>query len=104
MDKLIKCCFCGKEMPFRESNNPDPADTRIGSRCCLDCNYDIVLPARSMINTLIKGKLSGKNFDCVEVPDFSCLKAIVSGKITIQHGVKYVYDPDSVCDWHQIID
>ena len=44
---IVKCCICGKEI-VGFGNNPYPLrdaydDT---SRCCDECNWDAVLPAR----------------------------------------------------------
>lgn len=41
----IKCCFCGKEIDDVYSNNPEPLMSA-PNRCCTECNYSKVLPAR----------------------------------------------------------
>lgn len=54
------CCFCGA--PLKEwyegseyyGNNPDPANTIPGKRCCDACNLNIVVPARIYIAELIR--------------------------------------------------
>lgn len=45
-ERIIKCCFCGKEIDFRESHNARPIVTANGDRCCIDCNSNIVIPTR----------------------------------------------------------
>lgn len=44
--KEIQCCFCGKTIPQSESNNPKPANTIPGARCCYECDKAIVEPLR----------------------------------------------------------
>lgn len=44
MEKFV-CCFCGREFEGY-GNNPWPADMHPDHRCCDDCNFDIVIPAR----------------------------------------------------------
>ena len=41
----MKCCFCGKDAG-KYGNNPEPVNTIPGARCCDDCNYEYVIPAR----------------------------------------------------------
>lgn len=43
-EKMVLCCFCAKEIPYRESHNPRPAYEN--GRCCRECNMKIVIPAR----------------------------------------------------------
>lgn len=88
MEDLKKCCFCGKEIEFAWfENNPEPVDNREGSVCCTDCNYKIVLPARSIIETLVNAVISGKALKKIDVPDFSktldIVKGVQYGEITI---------------------
>lgn len=70
-DRNYNCCFCGKEIPFMESHNPSPADTDPGNRCCVDCNYSIVIPSRIIISDLIKEGTSGKQN--ISLSDYSPL-------------------------------
>ena len=70
-NRKINCCFCGKTINERKSNNPDPANTVRGSRCCLECDYKIVLPARAIIAELIDAGTTGKRLESVSVPDYS---------------------------------
>lgn len=44
-NKKIKCCFCNREITFLESNNPEPL-MEYPNRCCNECNYIKVIPAR----------------------------------------------------------
>lgn len=46
MDKIKKCCFCGKKIEFMEQNNPSPVNNEEGAVCCSDCDFSIVIPAR----------------------------------------------------------
>lgn len=43
----INCCLCGKECENEYGNNPEPlmrnSDT---TRCCNECNNNMVIPAR----------------------------------------------------------
>lgn len=50
--KKIHCCFCGKLIDFRESNNPYPISVKGGGRCCDDCDMGIVLPLRVELKDL----------------------------------------------------
>ena len=46
----MKCCICGKEIDEMNSNNPFPYKTE--GRCCNECNYTYVIPARlGMLDT-----------------------------------------------------
>lgn len=45
--KRIKCCICGQEIEDIYSNNPYPY--KKSGRCCDDCNYEYVLPARLQV-------------------------------------------------------
>ena len=59
------CCFCGA--PLEEwhtgayGNNPDPAATREGARCCDACNRKIVIPARIMIHDLVRSVVGDRS-------------------------------------------
>lgn len=44
--ELVKCCFCGEIIPEVESNNPWPVCTIDDARCCIKCNWRVVIPAR----------------------------------------------------------
>ena len=46
LNKIKKCCFCGKKIEFMEQNNPSPVNNEEGAVCCSDCNSSIVIPAR----------------------------------------------------------
>lgn len=41
----VKCCFCGKEIIWKNGNNPEPVEEE-NKRCCNSCNNKIVIPAR----------------------------------------------------------
>ena len=45
-----KCCLCGAHIPdMRHSHNPAPVEAKnknIPYRCCTECNFNAVLPAR----------------------------------------------------------
>lgn len=43
--KTMKCCFCGETIT-NFGNNPAPACTIPGARCCDDCNSNVVIPIR----------------------------------------------------------
>lgn len=45
-EAIVKCCLCGKEIPWRQSANPWPLVEDEESRCCHDCDERKVLPAR----------------------------------------------------------
>ena len=56
-ENKIKCCFCGKEIEERESDNPQlhayspHIENVLGAmRCCHDCNESIVIPTRIYIH------------------------------------------------------
>lgn len=44
--ELIRCCFCGAIVPEIESNIPWPVTTTKKARCCMKCNWRVVIPAR----------------------------------------------------------
>ncbi len=95
MEDLRKCCFCGKTVHFLKSHNPSPADTRDESRCCLECNYRIVLPARVIIDSLIKTGIAGKQAKTINVPDYTPLlkfnQMVETGEFIPQVGDRYDY-------------
>ena len=39
------CCLCGGKYN-RGGHNPEPVDNRNDSRCCQNCNSNIVIPVR----------------------------------------------------------
>ena len=41
----MKCCICGKEIEGY-GNNPWPVNQEEDARCCDDCNWSVVIPAR----------------------------------------------------------
>lgn len=43
-EKTVLCCFCAREIPYMESNNPRPVYEN--GRCCSECNRRIVIPTR----------------------------------------------------------
>ena len=45
-NRIVKCCLCGREIKWWQSNNPWPIVDDEDSRCCSDCNAYQVLPAR----------------------------------------------------------
>lgn len=44
MNKMIKCCFCNKEIQSVRSNNAEPIIKN--GKCCSECNKKFVIPAR----------------------------------------------------------
>lgn len=51
MNKMIKCCFCKKEIESVYSNNAEPI---MNGRCCRECNNEKVIPMR--IYNMMKGR------------------------------------------------
>ncbi len=50
--RMVRCCLCGVEIPFLESDNPWPLDGGDeDARCCHSCNGSKVIPARLRIAT-----------------------------------------------------
>ena len=43
---MINCCLCGTEIKELLSHNAQPVKD---GRCCLDCNFNKVVPARMKI-------------------------------------------------------
>jgi len=43
----MKCVICGKEIKDKFGHNPYPI--AMEGRCCSDCNYSLVIPARLKI-------------------------------------------------------
>lgn len=43
---MIKCSICGRTMSEMESNNARPVNK---GRCCRECNYEYVIPARMLM-------------------------------------------------------
>ena len=41
----MKCCICGKEIEGF-GNNPWPINNDVEAKCCDDCNWGVVIPAR----------------------------------------------------------
>ena len=56
-EEMVSCCFCGTKIRDRDSNNPDPASTIPGARCCGWCDYNIVIPARLAVSEIIRDAL-----------------------------------------------
>lgn len=54
----MKCCFCGRIITLRTSNNVDPIKIKgENNRCCYDCNINIVIPTRiNMLNIVNMSK------------------------------------------------
>lgn len=77
MIEKVNCCFCGLEIPVKESHNPNNADSTPGARCCLYCNYKIVLPVRAITSTIIREAKQSVEFPgpnrFIKIPDFSSL-------------------------------
>jgi|DEB0MinimDraft_3_1074331.scaffolds.fasta_scaffold05971_5 hypothetical protein len=46
MEKIVRCCICQELVHFLKSHNPWPINTKPESRCCGDCNYEVVIPRR----------------------------------------------------------
>lgn len=44
--KMIKCCFCGKEVESVRANSARPLRNGL---CCTRCNNDKVIPYRIML-------------------------------------------------------
>lgn len=42
----MKCCICEKKENGKYGNSPWPVDNAPDSRCCDECNFTVVLPAR----------------------------------------------------------
>lgn len=60
IDDENTCCFCGRPLEsWADGNNPDPANTVPGKRCCSICNELIVIPARIYIHNRIH-EVAGK--------------------------------------------
>jgi len=53
------CAICGS-MFSGYGNNPSPVITEPGARCCDNCNWDAVIPARMYISGLVKTIRAGK--------------------------------------------
>ena len=49
--KYMDCCICGAPVTDMFGHNPEPVESK--GRCCAQCNFAIVIPAR--INQLNKG-------------------------------------------------
>ena len=45
-EKMIRCCICGKRIPFNESCNPEPFVKGEDARCCHRCDSGYVIPSR----------------------------------------------------------
>lgn len=43
--EVINCCICGKEIAGY-GNNPWPVNNDPSARCCDECNWETVIPAR----------------------------------------------------------
>ncbi len=43
MEKVKKCCICGKKFTGWGNN---PAPVKLKGECCDECNNDYVIPAR----------------------------------------------------------
>lgn len=61
-NKIIKCCFCGKELKEKEGNNPEPIIeydniSTVGKKCCNECNERIVIPAREIFGMCKQAKI-----------------------------------------------
>lgn len=57
MDNEFVCCICGKKFTGF-GNNPFPVNKEAEARCCDDCNYTVVVPAR--LEVIIGGKYGRK--------------------------------------------
>lgn len=59
------CCICGKAFNG-DGNNPEPVmplETENGeNRCCNDCDWYVVLPARITINNAIRAAEHGQHY------------------------------------------
>ena len=45
-NKIVACCLCGREIPYKESCNPWPLCDIDDAVCCHDCDNGKVIPAR----------------------------------------------------------
>lgn len=45
MNRKYKCCICGKKFEGY-GNNPWPVDNKENSRCCDECNINVIIPER----------------------------------------------------------
>lgn len=79
-----RCCFCGKEINNLNSNDPSPACLEQNATCCTECNFNIVLPSRVIINEIVHAYTHGREIKYVVVPDFSAVRDIV---LKIQDGL-----------------
>lgn len=43
---MVICCICGREIEANQGNNPQPVVKKPNSRCCNECNWKYVIPAR----------------------------------------------------------
>ena len=73
MEESVKCCFCDRPINYMNSHNPNPANSIPGKRCCIYCNYHIVLPARSIISALIENGVKSSQIKTIDVPDYSVM-------------------------------
>lgn len=52
----MKCCICGKTIEDKWGNNPYPVKNE--GRCCSECNWNVVIPAR--LEKIYKEKAKNK--------------------------------------------
>lgn len=52
----MKCCICGKTIDDKWGNNPYPVKEE--GRCCSECNWNVVIPAR--LEKIYKNKKEAK--------------------------------------------
>jgi hypothetical protein len=82
----MKCCTCGKEFEGY-GHNPYPIGYDVYSvedRCCDECNYGIVLPARML-------RLDAKHANRLEIASFEDRDALKVGEVVyvlVNHKVR----------------
>lgn len=47
----MNCCFCGKKIDEKFSHDSRPIVSTNGTRCCSECNANIVIPTRLKVWT-----------------------------------------------------
>lgn len=45
-NKMILCAICNKPITYFSSHNMAPFSTKLGNRCCEECNYKYIVPKR----------------------------------------------------------
>lgn len=45
-NQVILCAICNKPIMYFNSHNMAPFSTKLGNRCCEECNYKYIIPKR----------------------------------------------------------